>query len=635
MTQDNQDHNTSLFRLLSITVLFLFSLQVLTLGFSLFQVRISKWEARGILGIPSVIALVLLFFHNKLPDFQSYAKRLHGWRFPFLGFLGFAALTYLVLWTAAIIMPDLSYDGNIYHIPTLAMWDVRGYIHWVNTTYLEGIINGYPKGAELVSYVLVKAFGNSIINSVNLVFLPLGVFGIAYLARSLGVGRSLSIGAGAAFLLIPVNINQSVTTYVDSAYASCAVGLIATLIHLSKTKHPDWKGILFFGMSIGLALSVKSTGIALSCLAIFTLTGVWIKDVFFPSPKPSKRLELRQVVRPVLQRSGLLLTIAFIALAGGGYWYIRNSLMTGTPLYPVGVSILGHTLFPGISVSEAISENFNTMTQLKNQSTVLQVFYTWAQGLRAWPVSIKGYDSREGGLGFFWLFASFPSIFISFLFFPKFTPAQKRSLLILTGITGFAFLITPMNWWTRYTVWIYALGLPCFALVLTNSVLKTGKSLKWARLSESVWMVLCLCFLLFEAAYSTMDVIALASPGPLRKNFVNAFKPGTWVWPTCYLFPDMQNTALEDVLTQTGTVAIGPHGDMGYWRYAGLVGQLSQPIGARRLIFINKIQDKYSQYGITDARYIIWDYSIPLPSNLASQADSIAPAAGFLILSLP
>ena len=634
MMQDNQDNNNLLFHLLSSTILFLFSLQFLTLGFSLFQVRISAWLARGILGVSAVNGMVSFFHYLGMPNILIYVKRLRRWQIPFLGFLGIAALIYFILWAAATIMPDLSYDGNIYHIPSISMWDVRGFIHWVNTTYLEGIINGYPKGVELVSYILVKAFSNSIINAVNLIFLPLGIFGIAYLARSLGAGRLLSICAGAAFLLIPVNINQSVTTYVDSAYASCAVGLMAMFIHLSKIKSPNWQGIILSGMAMGLVLSVKSTGIALSGLAVLALTGLWIKDVFFPSLVPEKSTGPRQLVKTTFQRLALLLTIALIALAGAGYWYFRNYLITGTPLYPVGVTILGHTLFPGVSVSEAISENSNTLTQLKNQPGVVQILYTWAQGLKAWPVSIKGYDSRNGGLGFIWLFACIPSILIAIFSFAKFTPGQKRSLLVLGVITSLVFLVTPMNWWARYTIWIYGLGLPCFALVLTNSVFNPKVRI-WSKLASFAWMAFCLCFLLFEAAYSTVDVIALASPGPLRSNLMNVFKPASWKWPTCYLFPDMQDTALENVLNQTGIIVVGPHGDMKFWRYAGLVGQLSQPIGARKLIFINESQAENEQIDLTDTRYIIWDESIPVPPNLASRAGSITPAAGFLVLSLP
>jgi hypothetical protein len=634
MSQENQDNHNLFFRLLSSYILFLYSVQVLTIGISLIHLRISEWPARAILGTSLGIALISLFITKGLPSPLVLFKRLRHWQLPFLGFLGIATLIYLVLWAVAIIMPDLSWDGSLYHIPTLSMWDVRGYIHWVNTNYSEYRINGFPKGAELLSYILVKAFDNSVINVSNLIFLPLGIISIAYIANFLGAGRLLSLCAGTAFLLIPVNINQSVTSYVDTAYASCAAGLIAILVNMSKKRNLVWKGIIIFGAALGLTLGTKSTGLELSGFAMLTLAGIWTRDVFVPNPVLEMRHEPRQLVKMTIQRLAFLLAIVLIALPGGGYWYIRNYIMTGTPFYPVGVTILGHTLFPGLSISETVSEYSMLPTQMKDQLPIVRVFYTWAQGFKAWPLSIKGYDSRIGGLGYLWLFACIPSIFITIFSFAKFTPDQKRSLLILVGVTVSTFIFTPENWWTRFTIWIYTLGLPCFALVLTNSVFNQQARF-WRRLLSSIWMTLSLALLLFEAIYSTGDVIALASPGSLRSNLGNIFKPGTWNWPTNYLFPEMQDTILEDVLTQTGTVIIGPNGGMDYWLYIGMVGQLSQPIGARHLVFINELQSESGQIDLSDVSYIIWDDSLPLPTALASLAISITPAWDFLVLSLP
>ncbi len=141
--------------------------------------------------------------------------------------------------------------------------------------------------------------------------------------------------------------------------------------------------------------------------------------------------------------------------------------------------------------------------------------------------------------------------------------------------------------------------------------------------------------LYFEAAYCTVDVFALATPGSLRNNLANIFKPVTWEWPTNYLFPDMRNTIIDDVLTQPGTVVIGPHADMEFWRYAGLMGELAQPIGERHLDFINEAQGKSGQFELTGVKYILWDASVVLPHSLATMAKSITPAAGYLVLSLP
>ena len=88
-------------------------------------------------------------------------------------------------------------------------------------------------------------------------------------------------------------------------------------------------------------------------------------------------------------------------------------------------------------------------------------------------------------------------------------------------------------------------------------------------------------------------------------------------------------------IEETGTVIIGPHGDMDYWNYIGMVGQLSQPIGARRLVFISDSQGVSGQIELSEVRYIIWDDSLPLPTALAALAKSITPAWHYLVLSLP
>jgi len=628
MIQDNQDNHGLLFRLLSSYILFLFCVEVITIGISLVHASISEWPARGILGVSLAIALISFFIDKGIPEFSKLLKRLRSWQVPFLGFLGIAGLVYLLLWAAAYIMPDLSWDGNAYHIPAISMWDASGYIHWINTSYEASIINGYPKGAELVSYILVKSFGNSVINAVNLVFLPIGILGIAYLARSLGAGRLLSLCAGAAFLLVPVNINQSVTTYIDTAYAACATGCVALLVHLAKTSTPKWKEIFLFGAAMGLTLSTKSTGVASSALAMFALAIIWIRDIV-----PVIRSEPKQVVKIISQRIALLLSIILIALAGGGYWYIRNFVFAGSPLYPVGLTILGHTIFPGVSIAETTSESAILPTQIKQLLPILRDFYTWAQGFTAWPGSIKGYDPRLGGLGFLWLFGCIPSIGISIYSFPKLKKAQKRSLLILLGVVGLAFLTTPMNWLARYTIWIYALGLPCFAFTLSRFIFNT-EATNWSKRVASAWLVICLCLLLFEAGQSMLSVLKDAKPTSLRRALENPLQPGIWDQPTSYLFPQIHGTILEVVLTRNGTVVIGPLGNMFQWRYVGLVGQLSQPIGARRLVFIGDTEQASELDKLKGAKYILWDETLPLPAVLAAQAKSIKPAFHWLVLSL-
>jgi len=469
---------------------------------------------------------------------------------------------------------------------------------------------------------------------VNLFFLPVGVAGIAYLSLSLGASPLLALSAGAAFLLVPVNISQSITTYVDSAFASCAVGVVAMAACLSQQDRSSWRNIAVFGAVLGMAVGVKSTGVALAGLALLLVIVFWLTDSLKISSLLHRKFERAGFANRKVPILASLLIIAFFALACGGYWYIRNYIHTGSPLYPVGLSIAGHVIFPGESIGQAIASEHNTVPELIGLPAVLRVLYTWTQGLKAWPASIKGYDSRLGGLGFLWLIGCLPALLIACIDYRRFSLAQKRSFPILLVVVGLTFLITPLNWWARYIVWIYALGLPVLALVLSRSVFNPASGIVTRGLS-AVWLLFCLGFLLFEAAYSTRDVIALASPGPLRSQLANILRPGIWDWPAAYLFPDMENTPIQEILSLNENVALGPRGEMDFGRYSGLVGELCQPIGARSLTFQDEKPDRSFNDPLASVKYVLWDETVPLPADISARALSETSAAGFIILTMP
>ncbi|MBI4731815.1 MAG: glycosyltransferase family 39 protein [Chloroflexi bacterium] len=552
-------------------------------------------------------------------------------RFLVLVIAGTAAI-YAFLWFAAITSPDLSWDGNAYHIPPISMWAAHGHVYWIETPYLEAIINGYPKGAEVVAYAMTMAFGNSVVNAVNLVFLPLGVLGIASLACSLKVHPVLALSAGALYLLTPVNINQSITTYVDSAFASSIIALTAIWFDAVQAgRIRKWYGALILGLSIGLALSLKSSGGAVCGIALIILFAVWGKDLIQKKPVPQSA-ENKPENTNGWRRLVLSFLLAGVAAAiGGGYWYIRNYLIAGSPLYPVGVSILGRTIFPGASVAEAISQASNTPAEIASLPAVGRVLYTWLQGLGKWPLSIKGYDTRTAGLGFLWIAGCVPSTLIFLISHLRKRMLASTSYLALFCLILPAFLLTPMDWWARYTLWIYALGLPAFAWAVQEFMVNRANRQPGTLLTR-FWLATCILLAGFEGLYCAMDVFALATPGSVSSSPQAILSPETWTWPTFYLFPDMNGTALEDVLTPGQVIAIGPHGDSYFWRYAGLIGQRSQAVGKRELVFI-KENERLEAIHSRHVEYIVWDASIPLPQSLAALPQE--EAAGFIVLKFP
>jgi hypothetical protein len=97
----------------------------------------------------------------------------------------------------------------------------------------------------------------------------------------------------------------------------------------------------------------------------------------------------------------------------------------------------------------------------------------------------------------------------------------------------------------------------------------------------------------------------------------------------------MKGIVREIVPDQKENVTLGPHDGTDWWRYVRFVGQLSQPIGTRQLIFIDGTSRTIDSLIQTNIKYVLWDESLPLPETLKRMASTITNAASYTILNLP
>jgi hypothetical protein len=566
--------------------------------------------------------------NNFFDFFMFWKKPYHPSKFLLI----FTLFSYLMMLGVSIVTPDTSLDGNMYHIPPLAMWNDTGYISWIDTVYLEPIINGYPKGSELISFILVKSLNNSVINSVTLLFLPVGVLGIAHIAQVLTRKRLLSLSIGSIFILIPIIMRQSITTYVDASYAATAIGAISMFVNLIDNTSYKKVDVFITGLSLGLAISIKSTGLILSVFSIFLyLTIVLLRNN-------------RSTIRDLIKSYSKWLPNIFIhctmlllgAITVGGFWYIRNYLQTGSPIYPAGLQFFDFTIFPGKTLEEIVKISVMTPDILLGKSMLFKLLYTWSQGFFInWPGSISTYDSRIGGLGFIWLFGCLPSILITIYWCIKKKTEKIYVFSFLFFSVCMTFLFTPMNWWSRFVVWIYALGLPLLAYVINQY---HHLMMNYPKLKKNIillWLASCFTLCIIESSYSLIHIFGQASPISLRENISYVIKKETWEWPTSYLFPELQDTIVEDILSQNLNVAISPHWKMNDWYYYGLVGQLSQPIDKRNLVFLDIKENIEYQLTQKDINYIIWDKTISIPNTITTEAITYEEFDSFVIFKLP
>lgn len=625
-------------RLLAALGIFLAFQQVAMIGLSLAQIVITQGFAIASLGLGALLGLAAWFWLQPgQPEPGRDARRWEKWVFG--GLCVLLGLVYLALWYVAYLTPDLTCDGTAYHIPTISLWAHQGYIYWIDPNFqLETLVNGYPKAVELTGFVLIRATGLSeLANTLNLIFLPLGVLSLTSLARSLGASKPLALFAGCLWVLIPVNLFQATTAYIDSAYGSLAIAFIAMLVAVQQQLRAGqalrWRLVPALGSVAGLTLAAKgSAGLLVGAGFLVLLTAALLSRIL--AGAADRGLFWRAIL--------VALTAGVIALAVGGFWYVRNYVKTGTPLYPVGLKVGGQVIFPGATVSDALWEVGNTPEFMKSWGFKERISYTWTQtlvyrqaGVASWPESMMGVDSRIGGLGFLWLVGCIPAllyVLVSSLVHPRQRP-ERLSIWLVLGVVGIAFAGSPMNWWARYTVWLYALGLPALALALSD----LSAARRWWLAPIWLWVIFSLGLGLYEGGLAFNRTLRDAYPGYWPPRNIKAWLPTAWHWPDGYLFPETRGTWLDRVMASNGPIAVGP-----LWGNApggrlqhNIFGQLSLPIGQRELLFIpaNVTVDTFRYLKQHKVLYIIWDGNQELPGYLQTIAERVDKVPGFWIVT--
>jgi hypothetical protein len=613
-------------RILGAFVGFFATVEVAALLLGLLELRMSAPLATGLLVLGGLVGwrLFLHFDGGTTPDRRLDSNPIS--RFILRVLIAGGWLWYAYLLVIALLARDLSCDGNAYHLPPINAWAVAGYIHWIDFfPRFTPLFNGYPKAIEVFGFVLSQATGSSAaLHGLNLFFMPLGIFGIAALSRRLGASAAASMVAGLGYLCVPVNIFQAPTLYVDSAYASAAIATLASFAVaggglVTTARAPlgrrAWTLAVLTGGSAGLALGAKASALVLVFACLLWLGAAFAADARF---QPHR-----------LRRAAPLVgAVTAIALLVGGYWYVRNFVKEQSPVYPVGVSLGQHVLFPGVSIHDSIGEEANTPRPLRSLSPVARVESTWSQ--RPWPSSIMGYDARLGGLGFLWLYACLPAVAAAAVVL--FRREGERAIFVgLLVVTMAAFLTTPMNWWARYTIWLYGLGLPCLAVIIDAATRSVPGERLWARLAIAGWLSCVAWFAMRETRVAFVGMIRSEYPSTWDGDFLGLLRPSGWRRPENDLFPQTRGSILDEVIATPCTVAIeGPlSGELEGRLKHNLLGALSRPVGRHRLVPVSHSLPALHREGV---RYIVADDAEPISNELSAVAARIEHPRGFWVV---
>jgi len=651
------------FKLLATILVFLGAIEFLTIALSLAGVTISRRSAIAII----LGALVIAWSYRRLLGPAARANHPQtlfwtraGW--PLIVLSALAVVVYGIMWILAYALTDFSYDGLWYHIPAMHFWAFKGGIHWITADpsafwdpFINNCYNGFPKGVELFSFLLIQATGVSrLLNSINLPFIPLGMLAVICLALLLGASPRFALPAGLLFLFIPVNIAQAITTYVDVGTAACYISFLAMLAVILKRLGEGtvpWRLLLPLGCALGLAMGAKATGIIFLPLVIIILL---VGFMFFYSRKHSLKLPAEaeeKTFRAESPSRWLLIIAGFISLTVligilvGGYWTIRNYLHTGNPLNPVGITIAGRTIFSDLGWNSRFHCPYAAGTEEWSQAR--RILFNWIEGISNWQWARTTYGSLRGGLGFLWLLGCVPSI-VWVLGSVVINRLKRRQpdraiiisspwiLIVLVLFIVILFFAMPRhhNHVARYTIWLYGVGLPCFAVA--------GEKMwncraRLVRLGARAWFIAVAVLLLLEGIFTLhlelgltfrrRDEVEVASglisclARSVREDYPTGYKKGS---------------LMDKILAGTAPVALGPLEG----RRRLLLGRLIQAenFGKRRIYFLDRRiagdRENLQRYlKERNVRFVVWDPEIRIPPPLKklSLLREFAPGGFYLL----
>jgi len=261
---------------------------------------------------------------------RGEAPNLGGRTSAALAAIAAAVVTVLALASFASLAPDPPghVDALSFGLPGVAEWIRTGSLLEVGAFFPLFEVRTYPNNGDVVYLATVLPFGND--SFVRFPALPLlaatavGVYGVG---RELGAAAAPAALAATLVLAVPAVGEPALEDIKPDVfmYATFAAGLLFLLRH-SRTG--DRADLLLAGAGLGLAFGARWYGISSVVAVVF----VWAVA----------RLVARHGVRPLARH---LAVVTGLVLVAGGYWLLRNALLTGNPVYPVDVSPFGVTIF--------------------------------------------------------------------------------------------------------------------------------------------------------------------------------------------------------------------------------------------------------------------------------------------------
>jgi hypothetical protein len=371
----------------------------------------------------------------------------------------FSLFSVSVCWLVFLgyLFPSYSWDALYYHLPIVGQIMQSGAIQEnSNPSFIQQYINIFSKNINLFflwNVIFLKS--DVIVDLSQLCFTITGVLSIFSMAVKLKIRKQYALYCALLFFFTPVIILQSTINYVDGAVSMLFLIAVNYLICDDRTNNSSKArtfSLLLSGLAAGILLGSKPTGpvfivVMLGVLAVHYFAGRFIR--LSHNWKDS-------IVVPKWDWKTLCLYFCVPVLLTGGFWYIRNWIVHGNPVYYIDVSLFGMNVFKGMK-SDWVESAPEVIASLNYFTSMLHV---WLE-----KVEYYMYDSRLSGFGPIWFIIFLPAILFSLI---RAVVQKHYGFLFISSILLITFIIHPRNWTTRYVMFIVGFGSISFGLVFEH-----------------------------------------------------------------------------------------------------------------------------------------------------------------------
>ncbi len=217
------------------------------------------------------------------------------------------------------------WDNLMYHLPFIDHWIQNGTLAATQSARWS-----MPASSELLGlWCAIPFSGDFLVALNNFPVIIVLVAALIELSRSMGMTGWVPHGCAFVCVCNQVTIRQSIDASNDLMVGAF---FFAGLVYFGKLQQLQRGAPILLGVCIGVLIGTKYFAIGYSVILLVS-TALW-----FARSNTSLRNERKVWI-------GFAAAIAMV----GGYWFMRNCLMTGNPVFPIGSKEFAERLpYPGI-----------------------------------------------------------------------------------------------------------------------------------------------------------------------------------------------------------------------------------------------------------------------------------------------